>query len=139
MDTQQLQAWRVQRLQALAEKVGGKTALGRKLGYQNGAFVSQMIQGHRPISEKTIFAIHQLPGCRGWFDSATDTHPAMMGASSTLLAQSLEIIVAALRQADDLTRDQAAPLLAHLVKTPERAPEIVPRLSALLDRPPPSP
>jgi len=133
MDTQHLQAWRAQRLQALAEKVGGKTALGRKLGYQNGAFISQMILGHRPISEKTIFAIHQLPGCKGWFDSSPDSHPAIMGSSSNPLPHSLEVIAAALRQSDDLVRDQASPLLAHLVKTPERAPEIIPRLSALLD------
>jgi len=60
--------------------------------------------------------------------------PAILnGAPSNPLPHSLEVIAAALRQSDDLVRDQASPLLAHLVKTPERAPEIIPRLSALLD------
>jgi hypothetical protein len=38
----------------------------------------------------------------------------------------------ALMAADDLTLDQVRPLLARLVDEPGRAPEIVPRLSALL-------
>jgi len=106
--------------------------LGRKLGYQNGAFISQMIQGHRPITEKTIFAIHQIPGCKGWFDAPDDTNPATINERTDPLPYSLEVVASALRHSDDLTLVQVKPLMACLVETPERAPEIVPRLSALL-------
>lgn len=61
--------WRRKRLDELALKYGGKAALGRALGYRDGAFVRQMIAGERPISEKTIRAVHELPGCEGWFNA----------------------------------------------------------------------
>lgn len=67
MDEEQLQAWRRTRLEALANKLGGKAQLGRKLGYVDGAFVGQMISGVRPITEKTVRAAEALQGCRGWF------------------------------------------------------------------------
>lgn len=60
--------WRRARMAELAEKLGGKAALGRELGYKSGAYVRQMIDGERPITEKTVEAIHALPGCAHWFD-----------------------------------------------------------------------
>lgn len=59
--------WRKERLQALADAVGGKAELGRLLKHKSGAFVGQMLSGHRPISEKTVRAIEALPGRKGWF------------------------------------------------------------------------
>lgn len=59
--------WRRKRLQDLADHVEGKAALGRMLGYKDGAFVRQMIAGERPITEKTIRAVHEKPGLAGWF------------------------------------------------------------------------
>ncbi|MFC5498151.1 helix-turn-helix transcriptional regulator [Caenimonas terrae] len=61
--------WRKQRLQALAAKFGGHAALGRLLGYRDGAFVGQMIKGSRPITEKTVATAEALPDCAGWFDA----------------------------------------------------------------------
>lgn len=58
---------RQQRLAALAEAVGGKAPLGRMLGYRDGAFVSQMISGMRPVTEKTVSACEAIPGYAGWF------------------------------------------------------------------------
>ena len=48
---------RIRRLEIACERVGGKAALGRALGYKDGAFVGQMLRGDRPISEKTIAAL----------------------------------------------------------------------------------
>lgn len=62
--------WRKKRLSDLALHVGGKAALGRLLGYKDGAFVRQMIAGERPITEKTIRAVHEKPGLSGWFAQA---------------------------------------------------------------------
>lgn len=68
MTEEELQAWRRTRLEALANQLGGKAALGRKLGYEDGAFVGQMIKGLRPISEKTVRAAEALEDrFRGWF------------------------------------------------------------------------
>lgn len=66
------QEYRRRRLDALAHHpdFNSRAALGRALGYRDGAFVRQMIAGERPISEKTIAAVETLRGgkFRGWFD-----------------------------------------------------------------------
>nr|AER23978.1 putative phage repressor [Variovorax sp. HH01] len=69
MDLDELQEWRKGRLQALAAKFGGNAELGRRLGYKDGAFVGQMIRGQRPITEKTIKTIDEMPEARGWFNA----------------------------------------------------------------------
>ena len=48
---------RIDRLKIACERVGGKAALGRALGYKDGAFVGQMLRGDRPITEKTIASL----------------------------------------------------------------------------------
>jgi hypothetical protein len=63
-----IQAWRRERLRALAAKFDGNAKLGRALGYRDGAYVGQMITGIRPITEKTVLAAEQLQGARGWFN-----------------------------------------------------------------------
>lgn len=66
------QGWRRARLAALAEhdEFRGRAPLGRALGYKDGAYIRQMIEGERAISEKTITAIETMRGGRfkGWFD-----------------------------------------------------------------------
>jgi len=138
MNEQNLQVWRRQRLHEMALREGGNSALGRKLGHGGGAFVGQMLRGMRPISEKTIFAIHKLPGYAGWFDaSKAENSPAVIEsthafAPSTSVPQALETIASALQQADDITLGPVKLLFNMLMDTPDRAPEIVPRIAALL-------
>lgn len=72
MNLDETLAWRRRRLSELAEQVGGKAALGRHLGYTDGAFVGQMIRGQRPITEKTIAVAERIRGpqgqtFKGWF------------------------------------------------------------------------
>ena len=67
--------WRRERLAELADIKGGRAALGRMLGLTSGAFIRQMIDGERPITEKTIKAIHKLEGCAGWFDQKMKPPP----------------------------------------------------------------
>lgn len=60
---------RIAALQAAIDRVsdGNKSAFGRRIGYKDGAFVRQMLSGERPITEKTIRVIEQLPELKGWF------------------------------------------------------------------------
>lgn len=85
MNESEIQVKRIERLAAMVEREGGKAAAGRKLGYRDGAFVGQMLRGERPITEKTVAAVHGLSGYAGWFTSSnaqtgvpssTDTNPA---------------------------------------------------------------
>jgi len=53
-------------LSQAAALLGGKSALGRRLGFRDGAFVGQMIRGERPITEKTMLALSRVnQGSRG--------------------------------------------------------------------------
>lgn len=67
MDQDDPYAWRRERLAALAQRRGGNAALGRELGYRDGAFIGQMIRGLRPITEKTVAQAEALPGAADWF------------------------------------------------------------------------
>lgn len=73
MQARQIQAWRIERLKALAIKEEGNAALGRRLGFKDGAYIGQMIRGDRPITEKLILTVHSLPGYAGWFDKKDDS------------------------------------------------------------------
>lgn len=77
MDMRKLSQYRKTRLQAFVDLKfeGNKAALGRALGYRDGAFVGQMLRGERPITEKTVDQIHALPGGKGWFVTASNVSP----------------------------------------------------------------
>ena len=78
MDEHKIQAWRIERLAAMVEREGGKAPAGRKIGYKDGAFVGQMLRGERPITEKTVMAVHALSGYSGWFNERPEdlaSHP----------------------------------------------------------------
>jgi hypothetical protein len=67
-----VQTYRRARLAALLEHAefgGNKTTLGGAIGYKNGAFIRQMIDGERPITEKTIAKLTAIRGGKfaGWF------------------------------------------------------------------------
>lgn len=77
MDMRKLSQYRKTRLQAFVDLKfeGNKAALGRALGYRDGAFVGQMLRGERPITEKTVDQINALPGGKGWFVTASNVSP----------------------------------------------------------------
>lgn len=68
MEIDEVTEWRKVRLKALADNFGGNAPLGRALGFKDGAYIGQMISGHRPITEKTVAAVSALPGLKRWFD-----------------------------------------------------------------------
>jgi len=64
-------AYRRKRLSDLADgsDFQGRADFGRAIGFQSGANVRQMIDGERPITEKTIAKIEALRNGKyaGWF------------------------------------------------------------------------
>lgn len=73
----EIKKFRRERLIALRDGPfnGNAAALGVFLGYKDGAFVRQMISGHREISEKTIMKVQEHHAYRNWFD-APNVEPA---------------------------------------------------------------
>lgn len=106
MDEEAIQKWRQTRMKDLAKKIGGNAALGRKLGYQDGAFVGQMIGGVRPITEKTVLAAEALSGCAGWFayPASSANRPSVFEA----LTESERAILNDLRVLPDEDREEFA-------------------------------
>lgn len=74
MDETALQLHRRHRLEMATTHLtrGNVTALGRLLGYRDGAFVRQMLSGKRAVSDKTVRAIEALRGMEGWFAGPGD-------------------------------------------------------------------
>lgn len=77
MDETVLQLHRRHRLELAATRLtgGNVTALGRLLGYRDGAFVRQMLSGNRAVSDKTVRAIEALRGMQGWFAGPASAAP----------------------------------------------------------------
>lgn len=92
MDFEALAQYRRDRMQAYLDLKfeGNKAALGRALGYRDGAFVGQMLRGERPISEKTISEIHAMPGGAGWFRGEGNVLPGPRIRGSVPLLSSIQ-------------------------------------------------
>lgn len=81
---------RIERLKAAIDRLceGNANEFGRRLGYKDGTFIRQMLNGSRPVTEKTITAVEGLPGLRGWFGAGlfdANISPAPIGARSVPL------------------------------------------------------
>lgn len=123
MDEETLQAWRRTRLEALANQLGGKAELGRKLGYEDGSFVGQMIKGLRPITEKTVRAAEAIDRrFRNWFAFLP---PDQMPTPA-------EKYVNVLRDLEDIPPGRRARLLDEIQQAAEEAREAAAHLATRL-------
>lgn len=81
------QTRRIKRLRALLDHSdfgGVQTKLGTLIGLKSGAFIRQMLEGHRPITEKTIAKLEAARNgkYKGWFtDQAADQFQAQAAAA----------------------------------------------------------
>ena len=124
-----LQDYRRRRLVELRDGPfeGNATALGEFLGYKDGAFVRQMISGHRDISEKTVAKITSRHEYRNWLSGqpnigsqaatgsspfATRPTPESWPFSPDLLQQVLALDEAGRQQAEGALRLVLAQLQA---------------------------
>lgn len=126
---------RRRRLEMAAGRMGGKAALGRRLGFRDGAFVGQMIRGERPITEKTIVALGAIREVADLFSfsamggfKVAENDPAPYHRAAVTLAEALPVVLDALRDAPQ--RDELRRLLPLLVDTD--APAYRQRLAELL-------
>ena len=142
MTPDELQLFRVQRLHALAEKLGGNNALGRCLGMANGTFIGQMRRGERAITEKFIAKVTEhVRGAAGWFDPPRDTPPpntvaaeevATIQDSTEGIRSSLTYLGRQLEGLDDYRRNAIGQLLLGLAKNPTDAEGIAKDVQAIL-------
>lgn len=96
-----IQSIRRERLEALATFMGGRAALGRALGYKDGAYINHMIKGLRPITEKTVADCEALPGCSNWFSDQAFQEKAL---SKELIAAIAQLDPAEVRRIENMVR-----------------------------------
>lgn len=115
------------RLAHLAAEMGGSSALGKAIGHATGEQVTHMIAGRRAISDKTMDAVHALPGRGGWFYREGD---APTGENIDLIAclRYLRDELEALPAAD---RETATRALKHFVDNPDELLEVAETLQRL--------
>jgi hypothetical protein len=88
---------RKRNLQSLIRKFNGPTALAKHLGHASPSFLSQLANGFRPITEKTVRKIEKQLGMpQGWFDvdhqnSPTGASPFPPMMDAVLLAVTEEL------------------------------------------------
>lgn len=141
MDTDDLNAYRIDRLEAAIKKVahGNKSDFGRKLGYKDGAFIRQMMAGKRPITEKTIMQIEGLHGMANWFAPAQvggESSPYKVVLDRSSLEGALRILADAARACSTTKRSSLEPLFSRLATKPEEIGEISQLVALLLGHPP---
>jgi hypothetical protein len=99
---------------------GNKAAMGKALGYTSGAFVRQMLDGERAITEKTVSKVHELQGCSGWFDQRSDGPAAAVNTvSSTRTQQAIEALAEVLDRLSDAHRERAASAFVTFARAPD--------------------
>jgi len=101
MDQDLLMNSRRERLEALALHMGGRAALGRALGYKDGSYINHMINGLRPITEKTIVECEALPGASGWFSEQSYQEKAL---SRELIAAISRLESSEIRRLENMLR-----------------------------------
>jgi hypothetical protein len=115
------QKWRQERLTELARIKGGKAVLGRLLGFRDGAYIGQMIDGHRPITEKLIDKVQDLHGLSTWFfKDANQYHPLVAREpwpqAPKTARECLDALEAILTEIDPATRHEIGDLLSHFAR-----------------------
>jgi DNA-binding transcriptional regulator YdaS (Cro superfamily) len=93
---------RKKNFKALVAQWEGPTNLAKKLGYTGPSYVSQMVSGNRPITEKTARQIEaKLDLAIGWLDTAHTgpqaARPAIL--DTTDLARIISLLTTALEEA----------------------------------------
>ena len=114
------QQWRQKRMADLARIKGGNASLGRLLGYRDGAYVGQMISGHRAITEKLVEKIHAMHGFRTWF-LKEPLVTALVAQDAWITAprnarECLDKLESILTEIDPATREELGDLLSHFAR-----------------------
>lgn len=125
MTEERTQEHRRARLQALldAPEFGGnKAKLGAALGLKSGAMVWQMLDGRRPVSEKTVVKIETMAGgrYRGWF-GATELPKMSLAAAPAALDPPLQQALDDLRDLESLDPEARERVLQDLHNLADRA------------------
>lgn len=90
MDEEELQAYRLARLELAVTRYGGPNGLGKALTHKDGGFIRQMLNKKRRINEKFVMQLEALEGMEGWF-----ALPPVSGEPLVLTEEEMRWVLAA--------------------------------------------
>jgi hypothetical protein len=130
---------RIQCIRNAAAKVGGNAALGRALGYRDGAFVGQMLRGERPVTEKTLLAMRAIRQLADLFTRPDQSQrPIQLRPAQPSIGDTLNRLGTALSTVPAERREAVAGMLSAWAKEGGAA-MYLPMLETLLATPQTSP
>lgn len=108
---------RLANLKSLIVQWGGPTSLAKKLEFSGPSFLSQMVGGIRPLTEKTARKIEQKLGLApGWMDQDHDTSGNTVRAAAiddSLITKTVSLVGAKLQESNIQVRpDKFAELVS---------------------------
>lgn len=128
MDEKDSEANRLRQLLADAVKKfagGSADKLGRLMGYTNGGFIREIVNGKKPVRSAIIERMHKIEGAAGWFDAPgadlvvrdNDGHYTIfeMKAPRATVGESALQLAKALSGVDARHRKTIAQLVAALI------------------------
>jgi len=130
LDADGRRAW----LRNAADQLGGLAALGRALGYRDGAYVGQMIRGERAISEKTLRTLADMRPLQNLVptDGVATEPPAEYRVDRLGLEDALHVVLDSVLAAPVSRWPSLRAQLDHLVANPAARDEVVAELRLLL-------
>lgn len=130
---------------AVKDFADGNTDLfGRKVGYNNGGHIRQVIGKKRPVREALIDRVHRAEGMAGWFDAVLTSKSgavALIQAKETrpdttyTLIEALTQIARHMGRADQATREVAATILQKIALNPNGSPATIEMLARVMAKP----
>jgi hypothetical protein len=80
-------------LRTLVHQWGGPTSLAKKLRLSGPSYVSQLLSGSRPITEKTARKFEgQLGLAAGWLDADHDGHQGSQTLDTTMITRVITLV-----------------------------------------------
>lgn len=87
-------------LRTLIAQWGSPTALAKKLKLSGPSYLSQMVGGHRPLTEKTARKLEQQLGLKvGWLDETQAAGDRAASVDDTLIARVVMVVGETLKEA----------------------------------------
>jgi hypothetical protein len=91
---------RRENLRHLADQWGGPTGIAKQIGWAGPSYVSQLTNGHRPITEKTARLVEEkLRLDQGWLDQEHELPRGVANVDESMVMQVMKAVGAALQEA----------------------------------------
>lgn len=118
-----LMEMRVKNLRELALQWGGPSSIAKKLKISGPSYISQLISGHRPLTEKSVRRFEKVLGLpSGWFDIDHDNPAPPASLDDSLVTRAIVLVATvANEQAVTIRPEQLAEVVSLVYGEAQRS------------------